>query len=135
VQIHLAGIAEGDFGLPFVDPPAGAVAIVIPVAGHVLGAVGQAAALAARIERVGTFVPTAQVFFRVAPLGLLPALNLGLLAGLGPDLHLVYARAQAADRGLDVAVPVTEVAATNHALGRRRSETNSYRTFATKGHR
>src|SRR4051794_19421470 len=131
VKIYLAGIAEGNLGLAFVDAPAGAIAIAVPVARDVLGAIGEATALAAGVERVGALVPAAEVLLGVAAVGFLAPLDLDLLARLGAQFHLVRARAQAANRGFDVAMPGTEVATADHALGRRGSEADCYRTLTT----
>src|SRR5436190_8647845 len=66
VQIDLARVAKRDFRLALVDASAGAVAVVVPVPADVARAIGEAATLAARVERVGALVPAAQVLLGVA---------------------------------------------------------------------
>jgi hypothetical protein len=82
VQIVLAGLAEGYFGLALVDTTAGAIAVAVTVATNMAGAIGVAAALTTGVEQVGAIVPTAQALFVVAALSLLTALYFGRGSGL-----------------------------------------------------
>ncbi len=123
VEVVLAGITQGHFGLTPVDAFPGAIAIAVAVPACVLGAIGVAATLTADVEEVGTIIPSAQPFFVIAPLGLLTSLDLGCLGGFLLQLVAVGRAAETADGRLDVAVPGTEVAATDDTLGRRGTET------------
>jgi hypothetical protein len=77
-KIIFAGIAEGNFGLAAVNPFAGAVAVVVPVAAHVARTVGEAAPLTPGIQRIGALRPAAEVPVGVTLLCFLATLNLGL---------------------------------------------------------
>ena len=69
VPVDGDGAGGGVGGLAAVDALACAIAVAILVAAHMAGAVREAAALAAGVERVGTLVPAAQALFGIASLG------------------------------------------------------------------
>ncbi|HEX9988712.1 MAG TPA: hypothetical protein VGE45_09575 [Chloroflexia bacterium] len=131
MDIVLAGVAKGYFGLALIDAFAGAVAVGVPVASDVARAVLQAATLAARIEVVRAVMPAAEGFFVVAALGLFAALDLGGVGLFFLELALVCSPAQPAHRGFHIAMPPTEVTATDYALGRRGTNTYGDWTFTS----
>jgi len=87
VEVVLAGVAQGHFGLTPVDALPGAVAIAVAMSARVLGAVGVAATLAPDIEGIGAVV---------AALGLLTPLDLGCLGGLLLQLAAIGSAAETA---------------------------------------
>ncbi|HUP28241.1 MAG TPA: hypothetical protein VM409_07385 [Chloroflexia bacterium] len=123
MHIVLAGITQCHLGLPPVDTLSRSVPIRILVTADVRWTVREPAPFAASIERVGAIVPAAQTFLIVAALGFFAPLYLGCLSRLFPQLSLVGCPAQAANRGFNVAMLSTEVAATDYTLGRRGAET------------
>ncbi|HKP54192.1 MAG TPA: hypothetical protein VJ183_16260 [Chloroflexia bacterium] len=130
MEVVLAGVAKGYFGLTPVDALPGAVTIAVAMPARVLRAIGVAASLAPDVEGIGAVVPTAQPFFVIAALRLFTPLDLGCLGGLLLQLAAIGSAAETAYGRLDVAMTGTEVAATDDTLGRRGTETYCDGTLA-----
>jgi len=127
----LAGIAEGHFGLAFVDTLTRSIAIAVAIAAYMSGAIGKTAALAARVHIVRAIVPAAKILFEVATCCFFSSLHFGRLRGLGLQLVSIFRAAEPAHGGFDIAMHAAEVTATYYALGRRSSETYSDWAFTS----
>jgi hypothetical protein len=130
VEVVLASVAEGNFGLATIDALAGPVAVAVAVPPDMLRTIRVAAALTTSIQGVGAIIPTAKPLFIIAPLCFLTSLDFGGLGCLYLKLVAVSRPAQPAHRCFRVTVPGTEVAATDDTLSRRVTETYRNWTFA-----
>jgi len=89
INIGLTCVAQCHLGLAAVNTSAGTIAVIIAVAAYVLRAIRETAALAAGVQRIGAFIPAAQVLIVITRISVLSTLNFSLLCCLKGKLLLV----------------------------------------------